>query len=341
MPPKRIVSKIVKDLNPIVENYFDTLFRFLPMYVKQVHKSSMHGPMVAKTDAYSYMGVFYNFLIRKEIYNLMGEEAIDRQACTTLKMLLDYYKVPRAMYDLPSDPESESENDDEKEHHVDTGELQEPVPNGTENESKGDGTNGCLYDAEQKPVLRDTENESEEDDEGEMCPVDLETVHELAKSYQKFRNPENATIDITEDIFNTATLNRLFYGDSGQSFDPDLLNMNNVEDVLKHVVSFDRRDILLNPIVGCEYFFGEANIIMHDALLQINTSVQPFRVKLPKYRKHMYQLLFYALGYFLRVGKEIRKFKIYNPLLGLEYSYEIPHLDFNEFRELLEKVKPL
>lgn len=308
------------------------------MYVRQVHESSSHGPLVYQTKAYSYMGVFYNLLIRKEIYNLMGEKALDYRASETLKDLGDFSN-------LLSDTESESEDNDENESPVDTEKLLKPVTSNADDKSEDDvEKKECPVDTEKKrlkPVPSDADDESEDDDEEEEFPVDPDQVQKLLVSYLKFKDPKNATIDITEDIFNVAMLNRMFFRHPVLPFDPKFLNMDNIKTVLKHVVTFDRRNILLNPVVGCDYFTGDANVILDDILLQINTSIHRFQVTRIQSRIHMYQLLLYALGVFVREDKEIRKFKVYNPLLGFEYFFEIPHLDFNEFRKLVEEIKPL
>lgn len=321
-PTRRTVTTIVHDLNPKLQNYLDALLRLLPIYAKQVHESSTHTPLVVKTRAYSQMGIFYHLLIRKEIYNLMGEEAIDRRSCGWLKKLLDYYNLPRNTYDLSSDSESDNDDDDKK----------KCVPSDAASESRANEKNECSVDGD---------DESEDDVEKKKYSIDLEEVHRIAKSHQKFKDPENKTLDITEDIHNLVSFRCLFHGDTVQPFDRDLLNMDNIKTVLKHVASFDRSNILLNPVASCEYFSGEANYVLDDVLLQINTSMRPFQVKRIDCRRHMYQLLLYALGLFLREGKEIRKFKVYNPLLGFQYSYEIPELDFNEFQKLVEQAKPL
>lgn len=291
----RNVTTLIKDLNPRVENYLRKLIENNPMQIKQVHESSAYEPLVHQMKAWACMGVFYDYLIRKEIYNLLEKEAIDHRASTFEEQLADYNEILNVIKSsrVPADA-GEPEIDDEGKELADS-----------------------------------------------IFPIDVEKLRKPLASYQKYKDPKNATLDIIEDIFNTSMLHRLFFGDSMLAFDPKLLNMDNLKTVLKHVGTFNRNNISLNPVVGCEYFRGDADLILDDVLLDIKLSMYALKLTQVQSRRQLYQLIFYALGVFVNEGKEIRKFKIYNPLLGIEYFLEIPELNFPEFLKLVEEVKHL
>lgn len=294
----RNVTTIIKDLNPRLENYLNKLLRFIPMQVRQVHESSTYEPAVFRIEAWRYMGVFYDYLIRKEIHNLLEIEATDNRASRFEEQLNEYEELLNCI-------KKELVSDD-----------------------AGGPSCDLLHDKAKK--VADT-----------FFPIDSEKLIKPVASYQKYKDPKNATLDIIEDIFNTSMFHCHWFGDPMIPFNPELVNMNNVKNVIKYIGTLDKNNISLNPDLDCEYFNGDADLILDDVLLEIKVSMNPLKIKHIKCRRHLYQLILYALGVFVNEGKEIRKFKIYNPLLGIMYFFEIAHLNFTEFLELVDEIKPL
>lgn len=279
----RYVTTIIRDLNPTVENYLNNLLRFLPIKAIPVHKSSEYQPLVLEVKDYRIMGIFYDYLIRKEIHNLLKEEATDSKAAKFEKELVDGIQS-----ELVSDDSSKSKNDHDK-----------------------------------------------------ASVLNTEQLSTFVASYQKYKDPKNETLDIIEDVFNTSMMHLLYFGEPTIPFNLKLLNMDNIETVLKHVKSFNPNNIAFHRSLKCKYFVGMPDLILDDVLLDIRVSMHNFKVNNTRCKITLYQLILYALGVFIIDGKEIRKFKIYNPLKGKEYVFELPHLDFPEFLALVKQVHPL
>lgn len=86
--PFNCVTGLLKQLQPYHYIRLYNCFRgYSIIHTKQVHESSSYTDFIIKNKLYSQNGVFYDYLIRKHIFNLQDQEAYDSRASKIIELL--------------------------------------------------------------------------------------------------------------------------------------------------------------------------------------------------------------------------------------------------------------
>lgn len=273
------VSTIVNCLKPHVKAYFDQLIDNGSLETLRFHPSYEYPAEVTDRKCWPHFGIFYDYLVRREIYVLLKKPAFDKRA--------EMYKSALEKYNT----EIEKGNQIDKLHVED----------------------------------------------GRCISASYRNISKLKKflaSYKIFEDIENRTIDILEDIFNTSMLHMMSYGRLTVPYRPEFINLSNITDVLNYVRAWDLKRIKINPRVGGRFFIGDADLIFRDSILDMKVSM--YHPDEETFKRSIYQMIFYALGYFIKKGRERRTFEVYNPLLGVVHVLDLQDLDFNELRRQVD-----
>lgn len=123
-------------------------------------------------------------------------------------------------------------------------------------------------------------------------------------------------------------------------FDFSLIDHENIKKVLRYAESIpDVKKAILSPNLDTDYFNARADMIIGDTIIDFKVSKDELSSDdMDEVFAVFFQLIFYALYYYINEKTEIRKFMIYNPWLGLEYNLETRGLDFEMLLRFFEEV---
>lgn len=159
--------------------------------------------------------------------------------------------------------------------------------------------------------------------------------HLDSRVIENVENMQNDTFNILEDLTIYSSYHFLCFREGAleRPFNHyNLQYLNCIKNYIKNSFDFEKY-ILLNPVLGCKYFKADCDIIYNGIIIDIKNSKF-----ISKTKADFYQHLLYSFGYYDKTRRSIKKFKIYNPLLGLEYDLELnAQIDFNEFQKILIK----
>ncbi|TMW51264.1 hypothetical protein DOY81_003650 [Sarcophaga bullata] len=184
-------------------------------------------------------------------------------------------------------------------------------------------------------IDRRTENILENRDDYDLC----ERLHDAIKRhYEIYKNPDTKALDIVRSIKIVSMSHLIFFGDTIPEHEY-AVNEDNLHEIVKYFKSLPYHTVDLNPALGCEYFYADADIIFdNDVIYEIKTSKFQSTVanesKMPLSK--FYQPIIYGFGLYKNSGIIIKKFKIYNPLLGDEYTIVLNNIDFELFERVLK-----
>lgn len=184
-------------------------------------------------------------------------------------------------------------------------------------------------------IDRRTECILETPDDYGLC----ERLHDAIKRhYEIYKDPETKALDIVRSIKIVSMSHLIFFGDTIPEHEY-AVNEDNLHEIVKYFESLPYHKVDLNPALGCEYFNADADIIYDDDVIyEIKTSkfrsteANESKVPLSKF----YQPIIYGFGLYKMCGIVIKKFKIYNPLLGDEYTIVLNNIDFELFERVLK-----
>lgn len=161
----------------------------------------------------------------------------------------------------------------------------------------------------------------------------------ISRHYEIFKDPTTFAMNIIKSIKVVSLAHTIFFHEELPKTEYDI-NEDNLLEVIKYFENLSYTMVTLNPTLSCEYFFADADLIMdNEVMYEIKTS----RFKSLKFNESeiqkdtFYQTIIYGFGFYKRTGKIIKKFKIYNPLLGYEYSMELNDIDFVLFEKVLKR----
>lgn len=245
--PAHNVTTLTKQLKPYHHiRIYDCFGEHDGIQKKQVHEGTSYSDYIIKRNLYSANGVFYDYLIRKYVFNLKNEYAFDSRAETMIDQGYTDYELDYAIY----------------------------------------------------------------------------------------QDKTNQVLDILPTVYRVSCLHRLFFGDKVEDYNPMMLNLENIKTTLNYISSLKNiESSLLNPACGGIYFAGDADMLIDDTIIDFKVSKNA-GVGMDNFL----QLVFYAAGFYINEGKEMRKFLIYNPLLGLEYTLELKNLDLKKLAAFFEDV---
>lgn len=295
------VTSIVNNLSRPIEIYFKSLIEDSNFQQWQKHDPYGYPRKVESRQLWAEIGIFYDYLIRKEVNYILQREATDRRAQACFNRLHRKITGLSAYFSL---------------NFVASYDEEQNV------------TSACYQiDNSLQSVLTD----------------EFLYLLSAVKSYMVYKHVSNPTQEIIEHIFNTAMLHFMHFRDNNTlpiDFSKSLINEDNIEDTLRYVRSLDLSDVILNPIANCQFFQGDGDLLLNDCLMEIKVSKYHYESKYIKRDSRLmtaiYQMILYGFGFFLREGRVVKKFKIYNPLLGVEYILDIPNLDYNYLLQMVQ-----
>lgn len=275
------VTSIVNRLKPHIKKYLDQLIDDRSLDTREIHESYEYPAKVSNLKCWAHYGIFYDYLIRRELYVLCQMEAVDNRA-EILKSAVKQYYI-------------ELENGNRK------------------------GFKQVVY--------------------GKRISINRWNIGRLKKlvaSYEIFKNIKFDTIDVLEHIFNTSMLHMMSYGRKIVRYCPKFVNWDNINDVLKYVKTWSRQGIQINPTVSGRCFIGDADLIFPYCVMDMKVSKFKPSQNRSKFNRGIYQMIFYALGNFIKTNRATRRFKVYNPLRGEVYILDLPNIDFHKLRQKMD-----
>ncbi|XP_023296518.2 uncharacterized protein LOC111679222 [Lucilia cuprina] len=167
---------------------------------------------------------------------------------------------------------------------------------------------------------------------------DIRLQNSIREHYEIFKDPNTKAMNIINSIKIVSQSHLIFFG-YGIPRRKYNMNTDNLREIIRYLESLPYKTVDLNPMVGCEYFNADADLIFdNDVIYEIKTSkfksLQKGKAKIPLSK--FYQTIVYSFGFYRKTGIKIKKFKIYNPLLGDEYSIELQNIDFKLFEKVLK-----
>jgi hypothetical protein len=203
------------------------------------------------------------------------------------------------------------------------------------NIKKEDGYDHRSENMKKWKYMSEKDHDNQINNQLELCLKDYET---------HYKNKNNHVLEILPNIYNTSSLHMFFFYKILHEFNENMLNLKNINDTINYITSIKNIEkSILNPICGCKYFNGDADLIIDDSII--------YDIKVSKYEKNdiktFSQLILYSIGFYVNekwspLGfeqsekKTIKNFKIYNPLLGKEYHLYLPNLNFDKIVDFLE-----
>ena len=192
--------------------------------------------------------------------------------------------------------------------------------------------NGVFYDYLIRKHISNLKNQDAFDYRAETMIAQGYTDYE--SDYEIYKDKRNQVLDILPTIYRVSSLHTLFFGEKVEDFNPLMINLDNIKMALNYISSLKNiQNAILNPICGGIYFNADADLVINDTIIDFKVSKNA-GVGMDNFL----QLIFYAAGFYINERKEMKKFVIYNPLLGLEYTLELNNLDLKELVRFFENT---
>ncbi|XP_037825880.1 uncharacterized protein LOC119613882 [Lucilia sericata] len=161
----------------------------------------------------------------------------------------------------------------------------------------------------------------------------------IEEHYEIFKDSNTKAMDIIKSIKTVSLSHLIFFGYNIPKSDY-IVNENNLREIIRYLERLPYKSVHLNPGLYCEYFNADADLIFdNDVIYEIKTSKfksltrGEFIIPLSKF----YQTIIYGFGFYKITGIKVKRFKIYNPLLGDEFSIELDNIDFELFEKVLKR----
>ncbi|KAM7347390.1 uncharacterized protein ACRADG_006959 isoform 1-T2 [Cochliomyia hominivorax] len=160
--------------------------------------------------------------------------------------------------------------------------------------------------------------------------------NDITKHYDIFKDSQNKTMDILESIRIVSLTYTMSFHDPLPKAKVQWRNENLLA-INKYLQELPYRSVEMKPDVNCEYFNGNADLIFdQEVLYEIKTSKYA-SLKMHNQIKNFFKLFLYGFGYYKKTNQIINNYKIYNPLLGLEYTVHLDNIDMIRFEQALKK----
>ncbi|XP_037827145.1 uncharacterized protein LOC119615138 [Lucilia sericata] len=161
----------------------------------------------------------------------------------------------------------------------------------------------------------------------------------IKEHYEIFKDPNNKAMDIIKSI-KIVSLSSLISAHRHVPKSGYTVNEDNLLEIIDYLEKVPYKSVILNPQLDCDYFTADADLIFDDEVIyEINTSkyesLSLCGSNLPLSR--IYLTIIYGFGFYKKTGKKVKQFKIYNTLLGAEFSVELHNIDYKLFEEVLRQ----
>ncbi|KAM7353107.1 uncharacterized protein ACRADG_005337 [Cochliomyia hominivorax] len=166
-----------------------------------------------------------------------------------------------------------------------------------------------------------------------------ESLHDdIQEHYEIFKDSKTQAMDILQTI-QIVSYSHLIYFGYGVPKSYFTVNEDNLREIIRYLKQLPYKSVVLNPLLTCDYFYADADLIFDNEIIyEIKTSKHQSltyderKIPLSKF----YQPIIYGFGFYKKTGIKIHKYKIYNPLLGDEFSIELNNIDFELFEKVLK-----
>ncbi|XP_046812274.1 uncharacterized protein LOC124421324 isoform X1 [Lucilia cuprina] len=169
--------------------------------------------------------------------------------------------------------------------------------------------------------------------------TDEKLQNAIKEHYEIYKDSNTKAMDIIKSIKTVSQSHLIYFGDDLPKIDYTV-NENNLREIIRYLERLPYSMVHLNPNLGCNYFNADADLIFdNDVIYEIKTSKfksltrDEFIIPSSKF----YQTIIYGFGFYKLTGIKVKRFKIYNPLLGDEYSIELDNIDFELFEKVLKR----
>lgn len=163
-------------------------------------------------------------------------------------------------------------------------------------------------------------------------------LNDIKKHYLIFKDSRIKALNMLNSIKITSLSYKLTFHDPLPKAECES-NNDNLLEIIKYFGKLPYSEVEMKANVDCEYFEGTADLIFdRKVLYEIKTSKfeSPSRFDEKFHVKNFYKLILYGFGYYKKTGKIIKCFKIYNPLLGIDYAMHINDIDMKHFEKVLK-----
>lgn len=168
----------------------------------------------------------------------------------------------------------------------------------------------------------------------------LQLQKDMAKNYIIYKDNKQKPMDILDAIKNVSLATTISFHDPLPKSKIETEN-SSLREVIKYFENLSYSSLDMKTDVSCEYFDGNADLIFDsNVLYEIKTSKFESLKRRPFFEinvNNFFKLILYGFGYNKKTNKIIKCYKIYNPLLGLEYTLKLEDIDVKHFEEVLKK----
>lgn len=168
--------------------------------------------------------------------------------------------------------------------------------------------------------------------------IEPELLKNLIKHNEIFKDPRTQAMDIIESI-KIVSLSQQIYFNNDVLKTKYFINEDKLWEVINYLRQLKYKKVNLAPNITCEYFNAQVNLVFDNDVIYDVKSVSKFQFSdnstFPI--KQFYNMIMYGFGVYKKTGKIIKKFVIYDPVYGYEYSIELNAVDFVFFEKVLER----
>ncbi|XP_065357701.1 uncharacterized protein LOC135951884 [Calliphora vicina] len=153
----------------------------------------------------------------------------------------------------------------------------------------------------------------------------------ITEHYVIFKDLNTQAMDIIKSI-KVVSLSHVIYFSEPIPNQEYSVNEDNLREIIRYLESLPYNSVVFNPCLDCKYFNGHADIVFDNDVIYEMKSSKYKPVPLNKF----YQTIIYGFSMYMKTGVKVKKFKIYNPLLGVESSLESDNIDYKLFEKVLK-----
>lgn len=167
------------------------------------------------------------------------------------------------------------------------------------------------------------------------------SFQDLRKHYEIYKDINTKAMDAIESIKIVSLSFQLMNGETIPPLQQYKVNENNMKEVIRYFEKLPYKEVDFCLNLDCDYF--KANFICYAFDNDVIYFIKPNRYMSldPENAKvefnNFYEAILCGFGLYKKTNIKVKKFKIYNPILGDEHSIVLNDLDY----ELLEKVLKL
>lgn len=182
-----------------------------------------------------------------------------------------------------------------------------------------------------KITVAHTEHILEKPDNYRIIGENKKLFDSIREHYEIYKDSKTQAMDIIRSI-KIVSLSRLIYNDVPIPSAEYIINEENLQEIIRYLKQIPYKSLDLSAQLNCDYFKANTTTLIFDNeiiydIITSKSSITP----VDKFR-----LIIFSFGIYKKIGIKIEKCKIYNTLLGDEYSMVLENLDFKLFEKVLK-----